>query len=427
MKRIVRNALCACALLAVAAGSFAGGQKDAKESGPVTLRFSWWGGDARHNATLAVIDAYQKKNPNVKIEAEYGGFDGYYQKLVTQIAGGTVADIIQIDQPWLFELSSKGEIFMTLDGQKDLDFSGFDANFIKNYCSFDGKAKGLPTGLNGEIMVADTELLKKSGVDPNMKITWDNIVNEGKKVNEANPKTYYLSSDPNRVRFYFEKYLAQKAGGMIKADKSLAFTEAQATEAFTYFKKWFDLKVCAPFAQTSLYFNKSEDNPEWINGNMATAYNWVSTLDKVYGKKENLAIRPMPVWDGAANSGILVRPSQIISVNNGSKHKAEAVKFLNYFFNDPEAILILENTRGVPPTEAGRALLKEKGKMKARVEEATAISLKQMGKPQTVWEMNSEIMQIETDVIDKFGYGLLAPADAAKELIKELNAKLSSL
>ena len=39
----------------------------------VNLRFSWWGGDARHKATLEVIDNYMKEHPNVKIEAEYGG------------------------------------------------------------------------------------------------------------------------------------------------------------------------------------------------------------------------------------------------------------------------------------------------------------------------------------------------------------------
>ena len=43
----------------------------------VTLRFAWWGGDSRHTATLEAIAAYEKQNPNVKIEAEYQGYDGY--------------------------------------------------------------------------------------------------------------------------------------------------------------------------------------------------------------------------------------------------------------------------------------------------------------------------------------------------------------
>ena len=32
-----------------------------------TLRFSWWGGGARHDATLKAIAAFEAKNPGVKI------------------------------------------------------------------------------------------------------------------------------------------------------------------------------------------------------------------------------------------------------------------------------------------------------------------------------------------------------------------------
>ena len=34
----------------------------------ITLRFMWWGGDERNEATLAVIDQYQKLHPEIKIE-----------------------------------------------------------------------------------------------------------------------------------------------------------------------------------------------------------------------------------------------------------------------------------------------------------------------------------------------------------------------
>ena len=62
----------------------------------VTLRFSWWGSDSRHGALLDVIDAYQAKNPNVKIEAEYQGYDGYYEKIMTTLSSNTAPDIIQL-------------------------------------------------------------------------------------------------------------------------------------------------------------------------------------------------------------------------------------------------------------------------------------------------------------------------------------------
>lgn len=48
----------------------------------ITLRFSWWGDNLRHEATLAAIEKYQELHPNVKIEGEYGGYTGFYEKLI---------------------------------------------------------------------------------------------------------------------------------------------------------------------------------------------------------------------------------------------------------------------------------------------------------------------------------------------------------
>ena len=47
---------------------------------PVKLRVAWWGGQARHDYTLKVIELYEKQHPNVKIEAEYAPFDDYSEK-----------------------------------------------------------------------------------------------------------------------------------------------------------------------------------------------------------------------------------------------------------------------------------------------------------------------------------------------------------
>ena len=66
----------------------------------VTLRFAWWGSTPRHQATLKAIELYQSKHPNVTIEAEYGAFKDYYQKLLTQLSGKTAPDIIKAVGPY---------------------------------------------------------------------------------------------------------------------------------------------------------------------------------------------------------------------------------------------------------------------------------------------------------------------------------------
>ena len=51
-------------VLALATGTGAVAQDN------TTLRFAWWGGASRHEATLKAIKAFEQQNPGVKIKAE---------------------------------------------------------------------------------------------------------------------------------------------------------------------------------------------------------------------------------------------------------------------------------------------------------------------------------------------------------------------
>lgn len=420
------------ALLACLCGTiFANGTGESapaakQQNQPVVLRMAWWGGDSRHTPTLKAMDLYHAANPNVTIQGEYSGWDGYYQKLVTQVAGGTAADLIQIDQPWLNELCSKGDVFATLDGT-NVDLTQFDANFLKNYCTYNGQLKGLPTGTNVNTFIVDVQLLKDSGIDPNTKWTWENMVSEGKKVHQKDPKKYFSSATPDIMRFWFEVYMAQLAGCVVDNDKKVAFTEDQANQAFEYFKQWLDQCIIAPFSQTSLFYQKFYENPDWVNGNSATAWDWVSSMMKDIGDRKNFETRQFPVMAGSKNSGVLMRPSQIFVVNNNSKNKAETISFMNYLFTDPAAIETLGTCRGIPSAAIGRKILTEKQYITEMTEKATNEGIAQAGEPQSVWQMNSEVMQAMQDVIDEFGFGKLTPREAAKKMISHLNETLAAL
>jgi len=418
MKRLVSCAL----ILAVAAASLA-----AAPAKQITLRFSWWGSDGRHQATLSAIKAFEAKNPGVKIEAEYGGWDGYYQKLVTQLAGATMPDIMQIDQPWVAELSNKGDVFLTIGAGAGIDLSGFDASFLKDFCSYKGQLKGLPTGLNGTSFLLDKDVLAAAGINSNTEWTWDSMLSEGSKVHKKDSKKYFLNMGPAIMSMFVTRYINQLSGGVfIGEDKKLQFTKAQAEAAFAYFKKWQDQGVIVPASSSILYNNKEEENPAWINGQTACMFTWASAVDKVRASKPNVVIKAEPVMPKAANSGILVRPSQVFAVSKDSEHPKEALAFLNFMFNDPEGIVALGSSRGVPPTAKARALLKEKKLMPAEVEQITNIALANRGKPQTTWAMNSEIGEIIADVVEQFAFDKLSPEKAASDLVTRLEQKLAS-
>ena len=68
------------------------------------LRMSWWGGDSRHTATQEALKVCGAKYGHT-IQPEFTGWQGHAEKFTTQLAGGTEADIMQINWPWLFRFS----------------------------------------------------------------------------------------------------------------------------------------------------------------------------------------------------------------------------------------------------------------------------------------------------------------------------------
>ena len=112
--------------------SAAADKEDAAASdGEVTLRFSWWGGDARHKATEAACQAFMEKYPNIKVECEYGAWDGWAEKVATQLSGGTAPDLMQVNWNWLYQFSSDGSKFVDLTqfaglGNKEMREGTFD-------------------------------------------------------------------------------------------------------------------------------------------------------------------------------------------------------------------------------------------------------------------------------------------------------------
>ena len=122
--------------------------------GDITLRFAWWGGDERANATLEVIKQFEAANPNIHIEAEYGSSDGYHDKLATQLASGTAADIVQIDPETMPAFVATGDYFLNYMDY-DFDLSNFEESYISQRVNgrFDGKQLGLPWSMASISMV----------------------------------------------------------------------------------------------------------------------------------------------------------------------------------------------------------------------------------------------------------------------------------
>ena len=53
------------------------------------LTFSWWGGDSRHTATIAAVEAFEAKYPGITVSYNYGAWSDWETAMATQFSSGS--------------------------------------------------------------------------------------------------------------------------------------------------------------------------------------------------------------------------------------------------------------------------------------------------------------------------------------------------
>ena len=401
----------------------------------VTLRFAWWGSDARHKATLAAIEAYTKLNPNVKIEGEYQGYDGYQQKLMTQIAGGSAPDLMQLDYPWLPDLSAQGDIFVDLSKEKGVDLAQFPQKILDQYCSTNGKLVALPMGTNGFGTMINKAFFDKNGLSTDTVWTWEKLIEEGGKLNKANKSNYLFAIEPGTTtgglgEFVLGSYLYSKNGEYWVSDQpAIKASKTDITQALTVMKQVFDSGAAQPLGDAALFNSKMEQNPKWVNAEIGMTLDWSASVNKYKAAAgDGKFAVGLPIFaEGGKDQSVKFKPSMIMAVSKKSPNAAEAVKFTNWLLNDKEAAMILLDSRSVPTSEIAKKTLVDANKIDSNVAKMVDNALKMPTAPPPVVQNNPEVADIIRDVCEKVVYGNLTPEKGAEQLIKRVEDKFKDI
>ena len=395
---------------------------------PITLRFAWWGGDERNAATLEVIEQFQAMHPNVTIEAEYGGNDGYHDKLATQLASGTAADIVQVDPEIFPAYVATGDYFVNYQDY-DIDLAGFEEAYISLAINgrYNNQQLGLPTGISGAGILVNKELADAVGLDFTQAYTWDDLLEMGRKVREYDDSMYLLCANKeyitNLVVFNYGKQLIGDT--FINGDdKTLNISEEQMSEVFGYVQKLYDEGVVAPASYQAAYGNDNlQSDANWISGNYVAALTYVSTIDVMVAANPDAAyyMSQLPVLAGSKEAGWASNTPQVLAVAKTCEHPEMAVAFMDYFFNDETALKTLGCTRSVPPTEKAREICTQEGVLSEWAMEGANIAAAMGGTPNDKISSTQESKAILFDSVEAIGYGASTPEKAAADAVSLLS------
>ena len=332
---------------------------------PVELRMSWWGGNSRHQATLKALEAFEKTHPEIKVKAEYTGWDGHLSRLTTQMASGTEPDVMQTNWPWLIIFSKNGEGYYDLNTLKnELDLNQYQAKDLQS-TTLNGKLNGLPISVNAPVFYYNDVTWKKAGLA--YPTTWDAFFASGKSFQQKLGNNYspYSMVDQD-VILLLNAYMMQKyQKPMFDSRGKFTWNDAQWEEAFSFVKRLSDDHV-VPSPKTLSSYGKGNlyEMKPWINGEWGGTFTWNISIRMYINNltpPAKLELGDYVMLPGVTESGVYFKTAQMFSVAKSSKHPKEAAMLVNFLLNDPQAIEALGLERGIPLSKTAETLLTQKG------------------------------------------------------------------
>jgi len=392
------------------------------------LRMSWWGGDSRHVATQEALKACGAKY-GVTVSPEFTGFDGYLEKLTTQMAGGTEADIVQVNWPWLPLFSKKGDGFYDMNQLKDIiDLSQYAPADLASV-TINGKLNGLPVSTTGRVFFFNTAALSAAGITP--PATWDEFFAAAKTLKDkTDDKAYLFNAVKETAQLLVTLKVVQDTGKDLVDPETgkVAWTEDELTRGIEFYGKLVSsgavmaMKDEAAEGNVNLY-----EKQAWAKGMIDGSYEWDSTYDKFAKPMEAGQVLDSVAFikdAGAKTDGVYRKPSMIFAISKHSKDPKAAAQIVNCLLNEPEGIDALGDTRGIPSSKVAAARLEAAGKISPAVAKAHQIVMEASGPTVSPFNEHPEIRSNFLDTMEQYAYGQISAADAADQIIYGTNKVL---
>ncbi|HDG1708145.1 TPA: carbohydrate ABC transporter substrate-binding protein [Kluyvera ascorbata] len=335
----------------------------------VELRFAWWGGKARNQATLKALDAFEAKYPNIKVKAEYTGWDGFYSRLTTQINSNTEADVIQTNWNWLTLLSKTGDGFYDLNKlRQPVGLDQYSPAALAS-TTVNGKVNAIPISANVMLFYYNAATWQKAGVP--LPKSWDDLLKAGPVFKEKLGDSYYpliLTEQDSLLLLNSWVYQGNQKPMVDEKTRKLGWNHDDLVQAFTFYRQLVAAHA-VPDARTMASYGKgvAYEMKPWINGEWGGIYNWnvlYTAESQNLSHPDDLVMGDYPMREGAKDAGQFNKTALMLSISKNTRHPQEAALLINFLMSEKEGVVPVGLERGVPLSKAGAQILRDAGLLK---------------------------------------------------------------
>ncbi len=354
-------AVATAALAACSQGSATTGQPGATTGGgtaaPVTLRFqSLSDQPAAVAAVKKIVDGWNTANPSIKVEIVQAGWDGIYDKLVTQFNGKAAPDIIHYEAASIVPFARDGYL-ADLTGKIDAGVKSDIMEGVWKSVTVDNKIVGVPTELQTYVVFANKKLLTDAGVTipTGDSMSMDEFRDLAKRTTKPNqfgvawglksPTATMMGLGLANGGTFFEG--SGKQARINVRDNEIALPKLVKDMAYT------DRSI----DPVSLTQTGSQALASFYAGKAAmTVQGSFQAANIVKNAPAGMEWVELPPLKGSAGTAQAANP-QTLSVNADSAHIDAAAKFINYFAGADNLAALNEADALIPPSKKAQDLI----------------------------------------------------------------------
>ncbi|MFE6304400.1 ABC transporter substrate-binding protein [Nocardiopsis sp. NPDC057823] len=330
------------------------GGGDGGDGGPVTLQFqSLSDQPAAIEATENIVREWNEANPDVQVEIVPAGWDGIYDKLITQFNGGAAPDIIHYEAAGIVPFAVDGYLADLSDHMSDATRVDIPAGVL-DAVTVDGQIVAYPTEMQSYVVFANRGILEEAGVEvpAGETMTWDELREIAQKTTSGDryglgwglgsPTAVFMSMAPSFGGTFFDGTGADAE--LVLGEGEMALPELVGTMAH-------EDRTMLP---VGLSQSGSEVLASFYAGEVAmTVQGSFQATNIAADAPEDLDWVVLPPLEGPAGPWQTANP-QTLSVNVDSEHVEEAARFLEFFTSTENLAVLNEADSLIPATVSAR-------------------------------------------------------------------------
>ncbi|MDF2645589.1 MAG: extracellular solute-binding protein family 1 [Paenibacillus sp.] len=308
--------------------------------------------DPKNGMLKKIVNDYQTKNPNIKIELDSLNTDQQKLKLKTQAASKEVPDITIVNPSAQMKPFVDAGLFAPLNDM--VDQNGLKATFqegILNWYTFNNNIYALPDGNNIGLVYYNKDLFKQAGVE--VPKTFEEMVTAVKTLKGKGIQPMAIGEkDSWTGSFLFMNVLLRTNGGpgflQAVVDGKKTFADPAFTDAVSSFQ---DLVQAGAFQEGATSFDYNAGENLFKTGKAAMYYmgSWATGGIETSSVNGKVGVFKFPTVKGKGNPDeFMLAPGSAFAVSANSKHLKETKDFLNYFMlNFPKEAFAVKGAVGI--------------------------------------------------------------------------------